>query len=62
MVSQDPVLFNTTVRENIGYGREDASFRDIVQAAVISNAHSFIEELPAVCIDLCQPLSLSCLV
>ena len=46
VVSQEALLFNTTVRENIAYGREGASGDDITRAARIANAHDFIQELP----------------
>ncbi len=44
-VSQDVFLFHGTVRENIVYGRLDASDEDIISAAKIAEAHDFIEEL-----------------
>ncbi|XP_026736582.1 multidrug resistance protein 1B-like isoform X2 [Trichoplusia ni] len=46
LVRQEPVLFNNTVRENIRYGREDASDLDIQAAAKQANAHQFIIKLP----------------
>ena len=46
VVLQDPVLFSTTIRENIGYGRPEASAADIVAAARAANAHDFITHLP----------------
>jgi len=46
IVSQDTFLFNTSVRNNIAYGREDASFDEIVAAARRANALEFIEQLP----------------
>ena len=46
VVSQEPVLFDTTIAENIRYGREEASMADIQTAAMAANAHSFISELP----------------
>ncbi|MCS7234275.1 MAG: ABC transporter ATP-binding protein/permease [Synergistetes bacterium] len=46
IVSQDTVLFATTVRENIAYGKPNATFEEIVQAAKIANAHDFIMKLP----------------
>jgi len=47
LVSQDVYLFNATVRENIAYGRLDATFDEIVDAARQADAHEFIERLPA---------------
>uniref|UniRef100_W5MNJ9 Bile salt export pump n=1 Tax=Lepisosteus oculatus TaxID=7918 RepID=W5MNJ9_LEPOC len=46
IVEQEPVLFATTIAENIRYGREDASMEDIVRAAKEANAFSFIMDLP----------------
>jgi len=46
IVMQDPVLFSTSIAENIAYGRPGASFQDIVTAAKVANAHDFIVALP----------------
>ena len=46
VVSQEPILFQTTIRENILFGRTDASTEEIEQAARMANAHDFITELP----------------
>ena len=46
VVSQEPVLFNVSVAENISYGKESASMHDIVMAAKVANAHDFISSLP----------------
>ena len=46
IVSQDTFIFNTTVRENIIYGVEDASDSDIYEAAQMANALAFIQDLP----------------
>jgi ATP-binding cassette, subfamily B, bacterial len=46
LVSQDVFLFHGTVKENIAYGRPDASFSDIVLAAKHAEAAEFIEQLP----------------
>lgn len=45
MVLQDTHLFTGTVRENIRYGRPDATDEEVVRAAEIASAHSFIEQL-----------------
>lgn len=45
MVLQDTHLFTGTVRENIRYGRLDATDEEVVEAAKIASAHSFIEQL-----------------
>ncbi|MDB5082164.1 MAG: msbA [Chloroflexi bacterium] len=45
-VLQEPVLFGTTIRENIIYGRLDASEAEIIEAARAANALEFIEKLP----------------
>ena len=46
VVSQEPVLFDTTIAENICFGKLDATDEEIVQAAKSTNAHNFISELP----------------
>ena len=46
MVLQDTWLFNGTIRDNIAYGREDATEEQIVQAAVAAQADHFIRTLP----------------
>lgn len=48
LVRQEPVLFNNTVKENIRYGRDDATDEEIQAAAVQANAHNFIVKLPKV--------------
>jgi subfamily B ATP-binding cassette protein MsbA len=45
IVSQESILFNDTVRNNIAFGRDDASMEQIVKAAKIAHADSFIEQL-----------------
>src|SRR5207245_2792680 len=45
LVLQETTLFYGTVRENIAYGRPEASFEEIVAAAKMANAHGFIEKL-----------------
>ena len=45
-VPQEPLLFHRTVRENIAYGRPDATEEEIVEAARQANALEFIERLP----------------
>ncbi|XP_024005952.1 ABC transporter B family member 15 [Eutrema salsugineum] len=46
LVSQEPALFATSIKENILFGKEDASMDDVVEAAKASNAHTFISQLP----------------
>ncbi len=46
IVLQDTNLFTGTVAENIKYGKLDASYDEVVQAAKIANAHNFIMKLP----------------
>lgn len=46
MVLQDTLLFSTTVRENIAYGRPDASEDEITEAARRAQAHDFITRMP----------------
>ena len=46
VISQDPFLFSTTVRENLTFGRPEATDEEIEQAARHAQAHEFIERLP----------------
>ncbi|XP_035688021.1 ATP-dependent translocase ABCB1-like isoform X3 [Branchiostoma floridae] len=46
VVSQEPILFATTIAENIRYGREDVTQAEIEKAAQEANAHDFISKLP----------------
>ncbi|MEK6256548.1 MAG: ABC transporter ATP-binding protein/permease [Chloroflexota bacterium] len=46
MVLQEPFLFSGSVRENIRYGRLDATDQDVEAAAQVANAHDFINRLP----------------
>jgi ABC-type multidrug transport system fused ATPase/permease subunit len=46
VIAQDPFLFSATVRENIAFGRPDATDEDVVRAAHLAQASEFIETLP----------------
>lgn len=46
IVSQDIILFNDTVKENIAFGKQDASEAEIIQAAKMAYADEFIQEMP----------------
>ncbi|KAF5740332.1 ABC transporter B family member 15-like [Tripterygium wilfordii] len=46
LVSQEPALFATSIKENILFGKEDATIDEVVDAAKASNAHNFISQLP----------------
>jgi subfamily B ATP-binding cassette protein MsbA len=46
LVLQDPVLFHTTVADNIAYGRPAATREQVIRSAILANAHGFIERLP----------------
>nr|XP_049700797.1 mitochondrial potassium channel ATP-binding subunit isoform X1 [Helicoverpa armigera]XP_049700798.1 mitochondrial potassium channel ATP-binding subunit isoform X2 [Helicoverpa armigera]WRX06104.1 ABCB9 [Helicoverpa armigera] len=46
LIGQEPVLFATSVRENIRYGRPDASDDEVYRAAQTANAHDFILNFP----------------
>ncbi|XP_024959664.1 ABC transporter B family member 15-like [Cynara cardunculus var. scolymus] len=46
LVSQEPALFATTIKENILFGKEDAAMDEVIEAAKASNAHNFISQLP----------------
>ena len=46
IVLQEPVLFSTSIAENIAYARPDAGEKEIIKAAQAANAHEFIVDLP----------------
>ncbi|KAG8637944.1 ABC transporter B family member 15 [Manihot esculenta] len=46
LVSQEPALFATSIKENILFGKEDATLEEVIEAAKASNAHNFICQLP----------------
>ena len=46
VISQDPFLFSATVRENIAFGRADATDEEVEHAARLAQAHEFVERLP----------------
>ena len=46
LVPQDPVVFSDTARENIRFGRPDATDEEVVQAAKSGAAHNFLNEFP----------------
>lgn len=46
LVTQDSILFNDSVKNNIGLGKENATLEEIIEAAKIANAHDFIMDLP----------------
>eukprot|EP00271_Cylindrocystis_brebissonii_P007435 TRINITY_DN20981_c0_g1_i1.p1 TRINITY_DN20981_c0_g1~~TRINITY_DN20981_c0_g1_i1.p1 ORF type:complete len:1281 (-),score=259.90 TRINITY_DN20981_c0_g1_i1:445-4287(-) len=46
LVSQEPSLFSTTIRDNILYGRDNATEAEVVAAAQAANCHNFITALP----------------
>lgn len=46
IVQQDVYLFCGTIRENIAYGKPDATMEEIIEAAKKANIHDFIQELP----------------
>lgn len=46
LVSQEPILFNDTIRANIAYGKDgDASETEILAASELANAHNFISSM-----------------
>jgi len=47
LVTQEPILFNDTVRHNIAYGRRNASEEEIIEASRAAYAYDFIEGFPA---------------
>lgn len=46
VVNQDVYLFHGSIRENVAYGRDDASFDSIVNASRMAHLHEFVESLP----------------
>lgn len=46
LVSQEPILFGTSIKDNIQFGKEDASMEEVIRAAKAANAHHFINQLP----------------
>lgn len=46
LVTQDSILFNESVKNNIALGKENATMEEIVAAAKVANAHEFIMDLP----------------
>ena len=57
LVSQEPNLFTTTIRQNIAYGKENATEEEIRRAMELANAAKFIDKVPEVnlIVLLCQP-------
>lgn len=45
-ISQEPVLFATTIRENIRYGKPEATDEEVADAARLANAEEFINSFP----------------
>lgn len=48
VVAQEPVLFDTSIMENIRWGRDGVSDNEVIEAAKKANAFDFIEKLPQV--------------
>jgi len=48
-VSQEPLLLMTSIKDNIAYGKEDATIEEIKRAAELANAANFIDKFPNVC-------------
>ncbi len=46
LVTQDSILFNDSVKNNIALGKENATMEEIIAAAKVANAHEFIMDLP----------------
>nr|XP_029147339.1 putative multidrug resistance protein [Arachis hypogaea] len=46
LVNQEPVLFATSIKENILFGKEGASMENVISAAKSANAHDFVVQLP----------------
>jgi ABC-type multidrug transport system fused ATPase/permease subunit len=48
IVSQEPILFATTIEENIRFGKDGSTIQEVQQAAKNANAHDFVTKLPDV--------------
>ena len=46
LVSQEPILFDMSIRDNILYGKPDSTNNEVIEAAKAAAAHDFINELP----------------
>ncbi|GJN02705.1 hypothetical protein PR202_ga20083 [Eleusine coracana subsp. coracana] len=46
LVQQEPVLFATSIMENIAYGKDGATEEEVVEAAKVANVHGFVSALP----------------
>lgn len=46
LVSQEPILFASSIKDNIAYGKDDATLEEIKAAAELANASKFIDKLP----------------
>jgi subfamily B ATP-binding cassette protein MsbA len=46
IVTQESILFNDTVFNNIAFGLENVSEEEVIEAAKVANAHEFIEKMP----------------
>ncbi|KAL0910642.1 hypothetical protein M5K25_021644 [Dendrobium thyrsiflorum] len=46
LVSQEPLLFDMSIKENVLFGKEDGTMEEVVEAAKKANAHAFISQLP----------------
>lgn len=46
LVSQEHALFGTSIKENIMFGKLDATMDEVTAAAMAANAHNFIRQLP----------------
>ena len=46
IVQQDVYLFNASIKDNILYGRQDATFEEVVECAKMANVHEFVMSLP----------------
>jgi ATP-binding cassette subfamily B protein len=45
-IQQDPILFHRTIKENIAYGKFDATDEEIIEASIKAHAHDFIINMP----------------
>jgi ATP-binding cassette, subfamily B, bacterial len=46
VVPQEPLLFHRSIRDNIAYGKPDATMEEVIRAATLAEAHAFITQVP----------------
>lgn len=60
LISQEPILFNLSIADNIGYGMGHVSMVEIIDAATKANIHDFIQQLPDVSVNFMISICVDC--